>query len=233
MDRALLQLQPHRTPDPRPFFYDQRRTLGVATTSTCAFLPGGVTRPTNKDLLFEEARRLGREGFERLMKQVREGREALGRNDLAAAAAALEKALALSPGHYEARVLLMEVHSRLKSVEDASAPPELADRPALGDMLAKEELRKNAEKYADKDGNWRDDEKKGEGGPATAAAKARRQRAPGLPRPVSRAGRSGSRKRAAGSTRWKPRRTPPRSALQEWAEARAACSAGGAGDTGT
>ncbi|MHC4820964.1 MAG: MG2 domain-containing protein, partial [Planctomycetota bacterium] len=143
VDRALLRLQPDRTPDPRPYFYDQRRTLGVATTSSWAHLPAATTRPTNKDLLFEEARRLGREGFERMTKHVRMGRNSLKTGKLEEAMEEVRKALDLSPGNHEARALLARIQGRMSSVEDEKRYADA--KQSLGDELAKTALRKRAE----------------------------------------------------------------------------------------
>ena len=191
VDRALLQLQADRTPDPRPTFYDQRRTLGVATAASVAFLPGGVTRPTNKDLLFEEARRLGRAGYERMVRHVEEGKAALGRGDLDVAVTELTRALEASPGHYEARVLLARASALLRDARDPAKSPEPATGAALGDRLSREELRKKAESM-EKNADLKELKDKappppdsGGGTPTPPAAKAgrpsRSRRAPGAP----------------------------------------------------
>ena len=43
-DRSILGLQPDTTPQIKPFFYDQRRTLGVKTGSSYSFRYAGKTR---------------------------------------------------------------------------------------------------------------------------------------------------------------------------------------------
>ncbi|MCK6480801.1 MAG: MG2 domain-containing protein, partial [Planctomycetes bacterium] len=186
VDRAILALQPDRTPDPRPFFYDQRRTLGVATAGSVAFLPAGVTRPTNRDLLFEEARRLGRAGYERMMRHVEEGRAALDRGDLDAAVASLNQALEASPGHYEARVLLGRATARIRALEEAKAGAD-ADGAALSDRLSREELRRKAESF-EKGLDAKDKSREPAKSPAPASppaaradGPARARRAPGAP----------------------------------------------------
>jgi len=177
VDRAVYALQPDRTPDPKPFFYDQRRTLGVATTSTYAHLPGGVTRPTSKDLLAEEARRLGKAGFERMMRHVREGRAALERGEFAQAQAELERALELAPGQYDARVLLVQARERARAQLDAETMG--AEKGELAERLASDELRRVV------------DRAKGPGAPKPAAAPAT---AAGRPSGKARATREGERK---------------------------------------
>jgi uncharacterized protein YfaS (alpha-2-macroglobulin family)/TolA-binding protein len=142
VDRALLSLQPDRTPDPRPFFYDQRRTHGVVSSGGVAFLPTGVTQPTSKDLLFEQARRLGRDAWEKFRRALDEGREALRGGDLEKARESLVRALEIAPGQYEAQVLLVQTEERLRADRERGLRERLA---SLGDKVSKEALRDQAE----------------------------------------------------------------------------------------
>ncbi len=171
VDRAVLALRPDRTPDPRPFFYDQRRELGVRTALSLAFLPAGTTRPTDRDVLAEEARRLGRVGFERMQRHLREGREALDRGDLDVAILELGRALDLAPGQYEARVLLVRAKETLRDRvrETAAGDDALGDRLATRsiDGMARDELEKSGPFAEAREGARR--QRKGPA-PASAAA---------------------------------------------------------------
>ncbi|MHC4471527.1 MAG: MG2 domain-containing protein [Planctomycetota bacterium] len=114
VDRSVLALEPDRAPQIKPFFYDQRRKLSVKTGCSYSFKYAGSTRPTNKDLLWEELRRQGREAFNRTMKYVRAGKEFIERGDFESAAIEFRKALQVSPANYEARALLDRVQAGLE-----------------------------------------------------------------------------------------------------------------------
>ncbi|MEN8149075.1 MAG: MG2 domain-containing protein, partial [Planctomycetota bacterium] len=113
-DRSILALQPDMTAQIKPFFYDQRRVLVVKTGSSLSFRYAGHIHPTNKDLLWEELRRLGPEKFNQTMKIVGRGKDLLARGDLEGAAIELRKALRVSPMNYEAGELLSKVEAQLE-----------------------------------------------------------------------------------------------------------------------
>ncbi len=132
VDAAVYQIAPDRTAQMKPFFYDQRRTHGVRTASSAAALPA-LTRPTNKDLLFEQMRRLGKAQWEAMQEHVRLGRSAIEGGDVARAQEELRKALEIAPGNYEARMMLESLEERDRVAMDkakapAKAPP--AGKPA-------------------------------------------------------------------------------------------------------
>ncbi|MCG3136014.1 MAG: Outer membrane protein assembly factor BamD [Planctomycetes bacterium] len=135
VDAAILQIRPDRSGQVKPFFYDQRRTHGVRTGGGAA-LPA-LTRPTNKDLLFEQMRRLGKEKFREMQEAVRLGREALERGENDRAVQELRKALEIAPGNYEARSLLGKLEeakevekSRMK--RESAAPAKKPMAPPAG-----------------------------------------------------------------------------------------------------
>lgn len=128
VDTAIYQIAPDATPQVKPFFYDQRRTHGVATGASAGALPS-VTEPTNKDLLFEQMRRLGKAQFERMQEHVRLGRELMQQGDAEKATDELRKALDIAPGNYEARALLDAIADRRRQSEDKAASPPKARGP--------------------------------------------------------------------------------------------------------
>ena len=129
VDSAILQLAADTTPQVKPFFYDQRRTHAVATASSAGAPLPSVTRPTNKDLLFEQMRRLGKQEWERMQEHVRLGREALDRGEGERAREELSKALEIAPGNYEARVLLQRLDDQRQA---AAEPPAASKAPKPG-----------------------------------------------------------------------------------------------------
>ncbi len=133
VDTALYQLAPDTTPQIKPFFYDQRRTHAVRTASSAGPVLPTVTRPTNKDLLFEQMRRLGREKFKEMEEHVLRGRKLLEQGQAAAAREELRKALAIAPGNFEARGLmdLMERQDVLEKDREmrADRAPAAAAKP--------------------------------------------------------------------------------------------------------
>jgi uncharacterized protein YfaS (alpha-2-macroglobulin family)/TolA-binding protein len=129
VDGSIFALAPDATPDIKPFFYDQRRKNAVATGSSHAFRYEGTTRQTNKDLLDEEARRLGAQAYEAMRRFVREGKEAQERGDLAGAVRAYGRALQISPDNYEAREALRRIvmeHAEGRDAGNAEAGEKLA-----------------------------------------------------------------------------------------------------------
>ncbi len=106
VDAAIYALAPDATPQVKPFFYDQRRSHAVRTASSAGLTLPSVTRPTNRDLLFERMRRLGKDQFEKMQEHVRLGRALLKLGKQQGAIEELEKALEIGPGNYEARGLL-------------------------------------------------------------------------------------------------------------------------------
>ncbi|MCE9638301.1 MAG: tetratricopeptide repeat protein [Planctomycetes bacterium] len=161
VDAAIYQIAPDQTPQIKPFFYDQRRTHGVSTCASVGAMPS-VTKPTNKDLLFEQMRRLGKAQFEQMQEHVRLGRELLQQGDAQRAGEELRKALEIAPGNYEARGLLdalddvrLQAQDKLRSDGDvraraeskfkgapmsppAAAAPKPSRSPAKGDAPAAE-----------------------------------------------------------------------------------------------
>jgi len=113
-DRSILALQPDVTPQIKPFFYDQRRVLVTKTGSSLAFRYRGHVRQTNKDLLWEELRRLGPSKFNQTMKNLGRGKDLMARGDLEGAAIEFRKALRVSPMNYEAGELLAKVEARVE-----------------------------------------------------------------------------------------------------------------------
>jgi alpha-2-macroglobulin len=113
VDRAVLALEPDRTEQIKPFFYDQRRTLAVVTGSSHDFKYHGSTRPTNQDLLSEDLRKKGAVAFNRTMKYLHNAKEFLARDDLESAAIELRKALKVTPGHFGAQILLDDIRVAL------------------------------------------------------------------------------------------------------------------------
>ncbi len=128
VDATLFALAADGTPQVKPWFYDQRRTLAVGTASSAGIAWPAVTRPTNPDLLFERMRRLGRERFQKMQEHVQRGREALQRGDRQQAGEELEKALEIEPGNYEARALRDALRSADKLADRKGAEPN--DPPA-------------------------------------------------------------------------------------------------------
>lgn len=128
VDAAIYQLAPDRTPQVKPFFYDQRRTHSVRTAASVAAMPS-VTRPTNKDLLFEQMRRLGKEQFAKMQEHVRLGREALQHGDRERAREELSKAVEIAPGNFEARALLERLDDLQRQEADARKRPAEPEAP--------------------------------------------------------------------------------------------------------
>ncbi|MBI4582500.1 MAG: tetratricopeptide repeat protein [Planctomycetes bacterium] len=56
IDAGILQLEPDRTEAVKPFFYDQRRELAVATGSSYSFVYQGVTSRKSEEVIAEELR---------------------------------------------------------------------------------------------------------------------------------------------------------------------------------
>ncbi len=140
VDAALYELEPDGTPQIKPFFYDQRRTHSVSTASSAALALPSVTRPTNRDLLFERMRRLGKARFEEMQEHVRRGRKLLEQGQREQAVMELEKALEIAPGNYEARGLLDEVAARDKVMRETRRLASKKSRPGArkaGDVPAR------------------------------------------------------------------------------------------------
>jgi alpha-2-macroglobulin len=136
VDRAIFALAPDGTPDIKPTFYDQRRKNAVKTNSSVAFRYAGTTRPTNKDLLAEQTRRLGAAAYRALKNHVKAGREALEAGDVKAAADLLVQAAAISPDDYEVRTLLVRLKARLGAEAIGAPRPERSAEDArLGAQL--------------------------------------------------------------------------------------------------
>lgn len=148
VDAAVHQVAPDRTPQIKPFFYDQRRTHGVSTTSSGAALPS-LTRPTNKDLLFEQMRRLGRAQWEKMQEHVRLGREAIERGDTQSAATELGRALEIAPGNYEARKLLDSMREVARHADDRAKRPAAAPPAAKAGAPAERERAEDAKFSSD------------------------------------------------------------------------------------
>ncbi len=114
VDQAVLALEPDRAEQIKPFFYDQRRTLAVVTGSSYTFRYHGTTGRTNKDLLSEDFRKKGALAFNRTMKYLQNAKEFIARKDLESAAIELRKALKVTPGQFEAELLLENLEAGLR-----------------------------------------------------------------------------------------------------------------------
>ncbi len=192
VDRSILSLEPDRAAQIKPFFYDQRRSLAVTTGASSSFRYQGQTRPTNKDLLAEELRRLGPEAFNRAMKYVRAAREYLERSDLESAVIELRKALQVTPGNFLAAQMLAEAEARLAAArEDARLKSwsRAEDKKSEGDRNDDEDAYRDEEK-AEEVAKSKDGAGSGGGGGGVAGRRARgggyRGPAGGVP-PASRA----------------------------------------------
>ena len=129
VDASLYELAFDSTPQIKPFFYDQRRQHTVKTASSAGLVLPTVTQPTNRDLLFERMRRLGKARFEQMQEHVRLGRKLLQEGQRQQAVEELEKALEIAPGNYEARGLLDELASADKVIEETDRLKSKKSRP--------------------------------------------------------------------------------------------------------
>jgi uncharacterized protein YfaS (alpha-2-macroglobulin family)/TolA-binding protein len=151
VDAAIYQLAFDGTPQVKPFFYDQRRTHAVATAASVAALPA-VTRPTNKDLLFEQMRRLGKEQFAKMQEHVRLGRELMEKGERDRAREEFAKAIEIAPGNYEARALLDSLDEVARQEQEARKRPAPPASPAPPpELLARFKKEKGPLSGAEKD----------------------------------------------------------------------------------
>jgi uncharacterized protein YfaS (alpha-2-macroglobulin family)/outer membrane protein assembly factor BamD (BamD/ComL family) len=133
VDRSILALQPDLAEQIKPYFYDQRRKLAVATASSHAFRYEGTTRATNQDVMRDRLRLENPEKFNRTMRYVGAGKDFLARGDLESAAIEFRKALQVSPKNYEARSLLARAEAELVVKEQLKRLAEHADADEEGE----------------------------------------------------------------------------------------------------
>ncbi len=183
IDETLYALAPDRAPQIRPYFYDHRRTNAVQTASSLGFEAAGTTRPTNKDLLADEAVRSGDAGRAIARAALQGARDALDRGDVASAAVLAVRATEADPASFEARRLLEELGDMQgrqgevarKALADLGATHANDARIALREKM--EDLKKMNEPAdaapamsdrleADNEGGW--EESVGEGGVSDA-----------------------------------------------------------------
>jgi tetratricopeptide (TPR) repeat protein len=142
LDAALYEIAPDATPAILPFFFGARRGHGVSTASSLGWRTYGTTRPTNADLLADDAARGGDAEAEMARSALRLAREALRQGDIENAVAQVLKAQEADPGSWDARVLLGELRARpeaeksFRRLEAGAAGDELARKLADGTPLA-------------------------------------------------------------------------------------------------